>query len=259
MLPGNAILSVLDCLEGEVGLYLEDVTVGDKLAVNPNQIFPSASIIKIPILAALFKAAAEGKVDLNAKTTLKAENRVGGGGVLTELSIKLRPTVLDLATLMIIVSDNAATNELIDLVGMDQVNDLVRKLGLKQTVLQRKMMDRTAAKAGRDNFTSAQDMGLLLQLLAKGQVVNEEASTKIIDIMKKQQLRNKLPSQLPREVIVAHKTGDLDFLEHDVGIFFLPERTYILAILTDKLSSNAAGAQAIADVSRIVYETLREE
>ncbi len=121
------------------------------------------------------------------------------------------------------------------------------------------MMDRTAAKAGRDNFTSAQDMGLLLQLLAKGQVVNEEASTKIIDIMKKQQLRNKLPSQLPREVIVAHKTGDLDFLEHDVGIFFLPERTYILAILTDKLSSNAAGAQAIADVSRIVYETLREE
>ena len=128
MLPGNAILSVLDCLEGEVGLYLEDVTVGDNLAVNPNQIFPSASIIKIPILAALFKAAAEGKVDLNAKTTLKAENRVGGGGVLTELSIKLRPTVLDLATLMIIVSDNAATNELIDLVGMDQVNDLVRKL-----------------------------------------------------------------------------------------------------------------------------------
>ena len=108
MLPGNAILSVLDYLEGEVGLYLEDVTVGDKLAVNPNQIFPSASIIKIPVLAALFKAAAEGKVDLNAKTTLKAENRVGGGGVLTELSIKLRPTVLDLATLMIIVSDNAA-------------------------------------------------------------------------------------------------------------------------------------------------------
>ena len=257
MLPGNAILSVLDYLEGEVGLYLEDVTVGDKLAVNPNQIFPSASIIKIPVLAALFKAAAEGKVDLNAKTTLKAENRVGGGGVLTELSIKLRPTVLDLATLMIIVSDNAATNELIDLV--DQVNDLVRKLGLKQTVLQRKMMDRTAAKEGRDNFTSAQDMGLLLQLLAKGQVVNEEASTKIIDIMKKQQLRNKLPSQLPREVIVAHKTGDLDFLEHDVGIFFLPERTYILAILTDKLSSNAAGAQAIADVSQIVYQTLREE
>ena len=99
------------------------------MAVNPNQIFPSASIIKIPVLAALFKAAAEGKVDLNAKTTLKAENRVGGGGVLTELSIKLRPTVLDLATLMIIVSDNAATNELIDLVGMDQVNDLVRKLG----------------------------------------------------------------------------------------------------------------------------------
>lgn len=254
MLPERRILEIFSACDGEVGLYLEDLISGECFTVNPERVFPSASTIKIPILAALFQAAAEDKVNLDAEITIKPENRVSGCGVLSVLNPNLRLTILDVATLMIIQSDNAATNELMDLVGMEKVNKLSRDLGLKHTVLQRKMMDSAAAKTGRDNFTCAQDMGMLLRLLVEGQVVSKDASVKILDIMKKQQLRNKLPALLPEEVTIAHKTGDLDFLEHDVGVFFLPDRTYILAILTNKLASNAVGVKTINEVSRVVYE-----
>ncbi|HHY36864.1 MAG TPA: serine hydrolase [Firmicutes bacterium] len=233
MLPERQILELLGTLEGEVGLYLEDLATGETFTVNPDRVFPSASVIKIPILAALFALAEEGKVDLAGEITIKPENRVGGCGVLSELNPGLKPTVLDVATLMIIQSDNAATNELIDLVGMDRVNGFAGELGLEQTRLQRKMMDSEAVKQGRDNFTSPRDIGRLLRLLVEGKVVSREASAKMLDIMKRQQLRNKLPALLPEDVIIAHKTGDLNRLEHDVGVFFLPEHTYILAIFTN--------------------------
>ncbi|MGI6129114.1 MAG: serine hydrolase [bacterium] len=254
MLPERRILQILSECDGRVGLYAEDIDSGECFSVNPKRVFPSASTIKIPILAALLKAEAEGKVNLEAEITIKSENRVAGCGVLSELNPELRLTVLDVATLMIIQSDNAATNELIDLVGMEHVNLFLRDLGLKHTVLQRKMMDSAAAKAGQDNFTSAEDMGLLLRMLVNGQIVSKDASAKILDIMKKQQFRNKLPALLPEHVTIAHKTGDLDLLEHDVGVFFLPERTYILVMMTNKLASNAAGVRAINEVSRAVYE-----
>lgn len=257
MLPERQILEILGTCDGEVGLYLEDLAAGQTFTVNPDRVFPSASVIKIPILAALFNLAEEGKVNLEDEITIKPENRVGGCGVLSELNPNLRLTVLDVATLMIIQSDNAATNELIDLIGMDRVNGFARELGLEQTRLQRKMMDSEAVKAGRDNFTSPRDTGKLLRLLVEGKVVNKEASENVLDIMKRQQLRNKLPALLPEDVVIAHKTGDLHLLEHDVGVFFLPERTYILAIFTNKLATNAAGVSLINQVSRLVYDTLK--
>jgi beta-lactamase class A len=258
LLPEKQILGILGACDGEVGLYLEDVVTGELFTVNQDRVFPSASVIKIPILAALFNLAGQGKVNLAAEITIKPENRVGGCGVLSELNPGLRPTVLDVATLMIIQSDNAATNELIDLVGMDTVNDFARALGLQHTLLQRKMMDGEAVKEGRDNFTCPRDIGRLLRSLVEGKVVSREASVKMLEIMKRQQLRNKLPALLPEDVTIAHKTGDLDRLEHDVGVFFLPERTYILAMFTNKLSSNMAGIEVINRVSRVVYDALKD-
>ena len=104
---------------------------------------------------------------------------------------------------------------------------------MEQTRLQRKMMDSEAVKAGRDNFTSPRDTGKLLRLLVEGKVVNKEASEKMLDIMKRQQLRNKLPALLPEDVVIAHKTGDLHLMEHDVGSF--SSRTHLhLAIFTNR-------------------------
>lgn len=256
MLPEKAIFALLGQLEGRAALYLEDLTSGDLFTVNPERVFPSASTIKIPLLAAVLRAAAEGDFNLDDEITIDPVNRVGGCGVLSQLHPGLRPTIRDLATLMIIQSDNTATNQLIDLVGMENVNALSRELGLKHTVLQRKMMDFEAARAGRNNFTSAGDLGRLLKLLVEGQVVSPEVSSTIIDIMKRQQLRNKLPAYLPEDTIIAHKTGDLPNLEHDAGIFFLPDRTYILVVLTDQLVTNSAGIETIGRISEVVYRSL---
>ncbi|MDK2882407.1 MAG: beta-lactamase class [Bacillota bacterium] len=256
MLPEKEILSVLGQLAGSVAVYLEDMTAQELFTVNPERTFPAASTIKIPLLAAVLESAETGKLDLNEATAIAHANRVGGAGVLSELSPNLRPTVRDLATLMIIQSDNTAANQLIDLVGMETVNALCRKLGLKHTVLQRKMMDFEAARAGRDNFTSAADLGRLLKLLLEGKVVSSAASALIIDLMKRQQHRNKLPAYLPADILIAHKTGDLPNLEHDAGIFFLPKRTYTLVVLTDRLPSNRAGIETIARISEIVFTAL---
>lgn len=259
MLPEKEILKLLTEFEGEVGLYLEDLTTGECMTVNPDKRFPAASVIKVPLITALFLDAEQGKIDLDQKVVLKPENRILGTGVLKELSPDLNISIRDLATLMIIVSDNAATNEVIDWVGVERLNSLVKELGLTQTIWQRKMLDKEARKAGRDNFTSAGDMGRLLHILVEGKQVSKEVSEQVIDVMKRQQLRNKLPGLLPKKVVIASKTGELtNLVENDVGIFFLPKRTYILAICT-KVSSNPIGVKAIAEISRLVYEALREE
>lgn len=247
---------MLGQLEGKVAVYLEDLTGGELFTVNPERVFPSASTIKIPLLAAVLKAAEAGKFSLNDEVAIAPSNRVGGAGVLGELNPDLRLTIRDLATLMIIQSDNTATNQLIDLVGAEAVNALCRELGLKHTVLQRKMMDFEAACAGYENLTSAGDLGLLLKLLYEGKVVSPTASATIIDLMKRQQHRNKLPAYLPKDVVVAHKTGDLDGLEHDAGIIFLPGRPYVLVVLTADLATNSAGVEAIARISEVVYRAL---
>lgn len=256
MFPEKEIFALLGQLEGRSAIYLEDLTSEGLFTVNPERVFPSASTIKIPLLATVLEAAEAGVFNLDDEVTVDPANRVGGCGVLSELHPGLRPTIRDLATLMIIQSDNTATNQLIDLVGMERVNALSQELGLKHTVLQRKMMDFEAARAGRNNFTSAGDLGRLLKLLVEGKVVSPGASATMIDIMKRQQLRNKLPAYLPEDVVIAHKTGDLPNLEHDAGIFFLPKHTYILVVLTDQLASNTAGVETIGRVSEVVYRTL---
>lgn len=275
MLPTKEIFDILSGLVGRVGVYLEDLESGEVFAINPELVFPSASTIKIPIHAVILMNVEAGRLSLSDIADITPSNRVGGTGVLKELNPNIRLTIKDLATLMIILSDNIATNQLIDLAGMDRVNAFCKDLGMNNTVLQRKMMDLEAARAGRDNFTTAGDMGLLLKLLAEGKVVSTEVSDAIVDTMKCQLLRNKLPALLPAvpayaptsdqdkvapgTVVVANKTGDLFHLQHDVGILYLPDKTYVLAILTDKLSSDAAGVRAINKISLAVYNALANE
>lgn len=257
MLPEKEVFSLLAGLQGRAAVYLEDIEAGEVFTVNPERVFPAASTIKVLILAALYAAAEAGIFSLDEEVAIASGNRVSGSGVLCELSPSLKLTVRDLATLMIIQSDNTATNQLIDLVGMECVNGLGRALGLKHTVLQRKMMDFAAARAGRDNLTSAGDLGRLLRLLHQGRVVSPAASAAMLATLKRQQIRDKLPALLPETAVIAHKTGDLPGLEHDAGIFYLPGKTYVLVVLTDSLTKNADGVECIARISHAVYRALR--
>lgn len=268
------LYSILGALEGEVGIYFEDIQTGENISINPDRVFSAASTVKIPLVSLLFQKANEGKINLNDIIELSEENRVGGTGIIKNLDKKYKPTVLDLATLAIIVSDNAATNQLVDLVGgLEEITRYCESIGLTNTKFQRKMMDIKAKAAGKDNLTTARDMGNILVKLVRNEIVSANASKQIIDIMKSQQLRSKLPAYIPAidtsdpadhhmkitpgTVMVANKTGDLDRVQHDIGIFILPGNNYyVLAMFTSNLSTDSEGIRAIGQVSKVVYEEM---
>lgn len=273
-LPRREIYRLLSELDGSAGLFIKDLTDGETLEIDPERVFPSASVIKIPMLALLLRDVQEGRVDWTARRRIASINRVGGTGILCELSEDYEPTVEELATLMIVLSDNIATNEIMDIVGIERVNAFCRELGCPNTRLMRKMLDFEAIKKGYNNYMCAGETGHLLERIANEEFVNADVSRTIMRIMERQQCRNKLPSLLPTipnyapeevkrnvadgSVLVANKTGELIGIQHDVGIFTLPGgRRYVIAMFTGDLVSDAAGIQTIAKLSRIVYDALK--
>ncbi len=269
-IPQQEIEQLLSGVNGTFGLYIEDLSSGEIFKHNPEHVFPAASVIKIPMLALLLRDVAEGRVEWEKPHPITPSNRVGGTGILCELDEYYQPTVATMAKLMIVLSDNTATNEIMDIIGLDRFAAFCEEMGLNQTRLMRKMLDFEAIRQGKNNYISAQDAGNLLSRIAKGTFVSPEISQTIISIMEKQQCRNKLPALLPavpswaseedrrnlkpNTVLVANKTGDLTNIQHDVGIFTLPGgRRYIIAAFSEKLSSDAAGIEAVAKLSQLVY------
>ena len=273
-IPQQAIYELLAHLRGTVGLYIHVLDTDEVFEINPDRVFPSASVIKIPMLALLLKDVAEGRVDWEARRPIAPENRVGGTGILFELDPDYAPSVATLARLMIVLSDNSATNEIMDILTIDRVNQFCREMGLPHTTLMRKMLDFAAIQAGRNNYMCAGEAGRLLVQLAKGEFISPEISQRMVDILEHQQCRNKLPALFPAvpsyapeedkqhlkpdTVLVANKTGDLFGIQHDVGIFTLPDRRrYVISMFTGDLADDAEGIQAVAQVSKLVYEALK--
>jgi beta-lactamase class A len=183
--------------------------------------------------------------------------QTGGAGILKELRSGITMTVRELVTLMIILSDNTATNMLIDLIGMDAVNKTMTGLGLKSTVLRRRMMDFAAAQTGQENTTSAADLTLLFTVINDSLGLPPAYGALMLDILTRQQVQDKLPFYLPPETVLAHKTGTLAGVEHDGGILFVPGGPYIICILTADLVTNVQGLQLVANIGKTIYEHLR--
>lgn len=271
-IPQNEIYQILSDLHGTAGLYVEDCSSGEVFTVNPDLIFPSCSVIKIPILGLLLLDAAAGKVDMNAPRHIAEINRVAGTGILHELDHDYDPSLYNIAKMMIIMSDNMATNEIMDIIGIERFNAWCQEQGHKHTVLMRKMMDFVAIKQGRNNYMTAGDAGEICSKIAKGEYLSPEISDTIRTMMLSQQYRNKLPALIPAipsysgiqgeipegSVLLANKTGDLVGIQHDVGIFELPDhRRYVISMFTGDLEKDCDGIQAIGKVSKVVYEALK--
>ena len=182
--------------------------------------------------------------------------KTGGDGVLKELNSGHHFTLKELATLMIIVSDNQATNILIDFLGMENINLLGKELRLKETFLGRKMMDIEARKKGYDN-TCADDISLLLKLIYQEKLINKKASQLMLDILLRQQQGERLQRYLPSDIKIAHKCGDLDNLENDGGIIWIEDKAYILVVLTNGMP-NLQCKQTIGKISKFVYDKMEE-
>lgn len=251
------IEKIISQVEGNVCINFYDLNKNNGFSVNGDKKVLSASMIKLLILAELMKKIFENKFSLSDTVMIANFMKTGGDGVLKELNTGHHFTLKELATLMIIVSDNQATNILIDFLGMENINQLGKELDLKETFLGRKMMDAEARKKGYDNYTCADDISLLLKLIYQEKLINKEASQLMLDILLRQQQGERLQRYLPSDIKIAHKCGDLDNLENDGGIIWLGDRAYILVVLTNGMP-NLQCKQTIGKISKFVYDKMEE-
>ena len=250
----NKIKEYLATQQGNVAVVYQNLTTGEGFSIEGERVFPSASTIKLVIMATLLEQVKAEKRALTDTLTLTAAMHTGGDGVLKEMEPGHTFTLKELLTFMIIVSDNMATNIFIDLLGMDAINAEAQKLGLAKASLGRHMMDGAAKKAGHDNYICAADMAKILTMIYKQSFVSPELDAVALDILKRQQQSGRLQLYLPEELVVAHKCGDLDFLEHDGGILFAEKGPYVLVVLTSETKTNKDGREIIGTVSRMIYD-----
>lgn len=207
-------------LGGEVACVVWHPSTPEPLyALHASQRFPAASLAKLPILLTVARQVAQGQLAWETRYEVPSAMRVTSDGVLTDLSPELRPTLSDLAYLMITISDNTASNILLDLAGMEQINAFMQELGLRITRLERRFMDFTARQQGRDNWTNAEEMARLLAYLCSESAPERE---RLLSILLRQNDYTILPSSWREEVPFAHKTGGLVGVMHDAGILYPP-------------------------------------
>jgi beta-lactamase class A len=248
------VTEVVEQVDGVVGLSVKDLSTGETVDVNGDLIFTQASAIKIPVLFELFRQVEAGTHDLDELITLKKADLVPGSGVLQQLTPgSVTMTLRDYATLMVTESDNTATNMLIDLVGMKSVNDAMFRLGLTRTKLQRKMMDREAWLADRENLSTPSEQASLLELIYRGEKLSRESSDEILRILSIPK-SSRIRPLLPPGTRVAHKTGSVPGVVVDVGIVYLEERPFIVAAMVNWTLDPEAAERAISELALLAYQ-----
>jgi len=247
---------------GSVGLAFKNLATSQTLLINEHMVFPSASLIKLPIIVVTTVLADKGILQLSDMILVEPDipevvkqREQDGSGVLARLSIRHELTIEELCTLMIIVSDNVAANLLLSNIGTDAINEALSELGLSITRVTHKLEDFEELEDPLKNPTTAYEMLSLLEIVYRGRV---PLSQRIIEILKQQQFNSRLPLFLPSDLEIAHKTGSLQQAFHDVGIIYSPVGDYILCILTEEMPSKAVGGLVIAEMSRIVYESFSQ-
>lgn len=241
---------------GHSSVYIEHLATGDRISYQAGDRISSASVIKLFILYHLYEADGGTGTLLNKTIDFDASKAIPGG-ILQGMVDGAKIRMVDLAFFMLCVSDNTATNILIDELGMVEINKTIEKLGANETVLGRKMLDSEARKAGRDNYTSAHDTALVLKEIQK--------NPEMMKMLSVQKDTSKLAAKLPFddaddiEPIFAHKTGELGGIQHDAGIFFYSTDPVIVVTLTSDLEQIEDGREFCADIGRILYDRFFSE
>src|SRR6202140_4471650 len=245
----KSILDIDRSLDGVMGVAIVDLTDGHKYLLHANDVYPQASSIKICVLAELYRQAQQGKLKLTDLYTVNAADLVQDSDIMGGLTPGVtRITLRDLATMMVAVSDNSATNVLIDRVGMDNVNAFLKAQGLRDTRLRRKMMDLKAATEGRENVSTPNEMLSLLQALYRGEILNKEMTDDFFKVLSTHK-DSWIPRNLPDDLKIADKPGALEGVRNDSGVIFVDKRPYILCVMTTYLHRERDGVQAISNIS----------
>ena len=240
-------------LDGVMGVAVKDLTSGETFFINGDEIMPQASSIKIAVLANLYLQAQRGKLKLSDEYVVRKEDLVPGSDIMLGLTPGVtRLTLRDLATMMVAVSDNSATNVLIDRLGMDNVNSMLEDLGLHSTRLRRKMMDLKAASEGRENVATPREMMTLLETIYKAKLLNQEMTEAFIKMLSTHK-ESAMLQGLPDDAVAANKPGELEAVRNDSGIVLVKNRPYVLCVMTAYLKDEREGSAAIRKIAGLTY------
>lgn len=271
------LLKLSNQIDGRVSLYARNLDSGRDIGINADDPVRTASTIKLPIACAVVKFVADGKYTWADRLIIRREDKVSGSGILTDLSDGESISLRDATTLMIIVSDNTATNLILDRVGGDAVNDYLATLGLERTRVMRKIRGdgnqlkpaqgwtREGLRPENQGFgigvSTSREMVRLLEMLEQGKVVDAESSRLVLQMLERQQYKDGIGRKL-EQFRVASKSGSLDALRSDVGIVHTPHGRIAIAITVDGLpqidySPDNAAQKWIGEVSLAIIEGLR--
>jgi beta-lactamase class A len=264
----DQVEAALRGFHGKVNLFAKNMDSGRTFGYRPDERVRTASTIKLSLLAAAFQAVAEGKANWDDRVTLKEEDKVSGAGILPEFSSGDSITLRGLSHLMIVLSDNTATNLMLDQFPGDYVNEWAEHFGLTNTKFLRKIGGASPTKAALEpqyapyglGVSTSREMVELMEGFERGTVVSREASHEIIEILKRQQDRNGIPRKMAG-MEVANKTGALDHLRSDVGIVYSKKGRIVMAITCDDIpqvdwSSDNPGYLKIAHLAEILVKGL---
>lgn len=246
-------------LDGVLGVAILDPTNGELITYHADEVFPTASSIKVAVLAELYRQNEQaekgepGNARLSDTYIMNKADDVPDSTIFNGLTPGVtKLTLRDVAQMVVAVSDNSATNVLIDRVGMQNVNKLLQGLSLTHTKLQRKMMDINAAKEGRENLATPHEFTLLLEAIYRGKLFDQASTAdfiKLLSTTKESPMRRAFPDR----VIVADKPGELDAVRNDIGIIYAPNRPFIISVMTSYLTNERDGEDAIADIAQAAY------
>jgi beta-lactamase class A len=239
---------------GRVGIYIKDLETGKTWNYGADAIFPSASLIKLPIMAAVFEKMKLGAITLDTQIKLTRRERVGGSGSLKWVREGTSLSVMEIIYKMITESDNTATKMLIDHVGMPYLAGAFKELGLEHTNITPEGMSLSSGRVPRENYTTAREMASLLERIYAGELVSKESSEFMLDVLKHTKSRSRLRKGLPLGWEIGHKTGLLRKSCHDVGIVFSPRGDYVIAVLTSQAPNYTTAKNFISKVAKLTYK-----
>ncbi len=238
-------------------IRLEEASPQELVSISPEQRFPAASLAKVPILVEVARQVEFGMLAWDTRYTIAADAHATSSDVLTNLSTVLRPTLRDLAHLMITVSDNTASNVLLDLVGMEAVNVTMQQLGLYDTRIERHFIDFVARKAGQENWTTAGDIALLFSFFCADVLPGRD---EMLNMLLRQNDMTSIPAYWDEEIPYAHKTGELAGILHDAGILYPPhpqpatQPPLVIVVMTAEQNDIPLTRFTMARIGRIILQ-----
>jgi beta-lactamase class A len=240
-----------------IGVAVRHLDTGAVFAHHADESFPAASTVKLLILVGLARAVDEGRLRLDNVAPVLASQKVGGSGVLNWLTTGLELTLRDHAWLMIAISDNSASNVLIDAVSIDAIHDVQRTLGLTTTSLNRRFLGRLPAQGAPENVASAADLVTVLAAIDSGEAASAEQTAWMLEVLGDQQTTDRLARTLPDTVSFAGKSGWLTGISHDAGILRGPGGAVAVAVLTQGIADKVEASRFIGTIGQAVVEDLQ--